>query len=157
MLRLLQPLLPLSESCGTFVVTSVGGGTRRLYTFTRAGDLPVILHVVSTRSRQAGGRRPLIGAVVLVLCALTTVLYPLFGHQQRRWARMQAGTGSARANRRPAWAGRLVPLRAWPTPPTFTAGPTRRSMRLWLAAATRQDMPLRRGHHATEEASYGME
>jgi diguanylate cyclase (GGDEF)-like protein len=81
------------EGAGTFVETSVRDGVRRLYTFTRVGDLPLILNVaLSVDEVEAGWRAKamVIGFVVLVLCGLTVVLSLLFGRELRRRAAMQA-------------------------------------------------------------------
>ncbi|KQP29659.1 dethiobiotin synthetase [Methylobacterium sp. Leaf104] len=80
------------EGVGSFVETSVRDGVRRLYTFTRVGDLPMILNVaLSVDEVEAGWRAKavVIGSVVLVLCGLTVVLSLLFGRELRRRAAMQ--------------------------------------------------------------------
>ena len=81
------------EGSGTFVETSVRDGVRRLYTFTRVGDLPLILNVaVSVDEVEAGWRMKalIIGTIVLALCGLTVFLSFLFGRELRRRAAMQA-------------------------------------------------------------------
>ena len=81
------------EGAGTFVETSVRDGVRRLYTFTRVGELPLILNVaLSVDEVEAGWRAKalVIGTVVLILCGLTVVLSLLFGRELRRRAAMQA-------------------------------------------------------------------
>jgi len=81
------------EGNGTFVETSVRDGVRRLYTFTRVGDLPLILNVaLAVDEVEAGWRAKAvtIGSVVLALCGLTIVLSLLFGRELRRRAQMQA-------------------------------------------------------------------
>jgi len=81
------------EGHGTFVETSVRDDVKRLYTFTRVGDLPLILNVaLSVDEVEAGWRAKalVIGAVVLVLCGLTAALSLLFGRELRRRAVMQA-------------------------------------------------------------------
>jgi diguanylate cyclase (GGDEF)-like protein len=81
------------EGSGTFVETSVRDGVRRLYTFTRVGDLPLILNVaLAVNEVEAGWRAKaiVIGAVVLVLCGLTVALSLLFGRELRRRSAMQA-------------------------------------------------------------------
>lgn len=81
------------EGSGTFVETSVRDGVRRLYTFTRVGDLPLILNVaLSVNEVEAEWRAKalVIGCVVLALCGLTVVLSLLFGRELRHRARMQA-------------------------------------------------------------------
>jgi diguanylate cyclase (GGDEF)-like protein len=81
------------EGSGTFVETSVRDGVRRLYTFARVGDLPLILNValsVDEIEAEWRGRTLIIGSVVLVLCGLTVVLSLLFGRELRRRAAMQA-------------------------------------------------------------------
>jgi len=81
------------EGGGAFVETSVRDGVRRLYTFTRVGDLPLILNVaLSVEEVEAGWRAKavVIGAVVLVLCGLTVALSLLFGRELRRRSAMQA-------------------------------------------------------------------
>jgi len=80
------------EGAGTFVETSVRDGVRRLYTFTRVGDLPLILNVaLSVDEIEAGWRAKaaVIGSVVLLLCGLTVALSLLFGRELRRRAAMQ--------------------------------------------------------------------
>ena len=81
------------EGSGAFVETSVRDGVRRLYTFTRVGDLPLILNVaLAVDEVEAGWRAKalVIGSVVLVLCGLTVALSLLFGRELRRRAAMQA-------------------------------------------------------------------
>jgi len=81
------------EGTGTFVETSVRDGVKRLYTFTRVGELPLILNVaLSVDEVEAGWRAKavVIGSVVLALCGLTVVLSLLFGRELRRRAAMQA-------------------------------------------------------------------
>jgi diguanylate cyclase (GGDEF)-like protein len=80
------------EGAGTFVETSVRDGVKRLYTFTRVGDLPLILNVaLSVDEIEAGWRAKaaVIGSVVLLLCGLTVALSLLFGRELRRRAAMQ--------------------------------------------------------------------
>ncbi|KQP94118.1 dethiobiotin synthetase [Methylobacterium sp. Leaf113] len=81
------------EGTGAFVEISVRDGVRRLYTFTRVGELPLILNVaLSVDEVEAGWRTKaaVIGSVVLVLCGLTVGLSLLFGRELRRRAAMQA-------------------------------------------------------------------
>ncbi|UYW28253.1 sensor domain-containing diguanylate cyclase [Methylorubrum extorquens] len=81
------------EGTGTFVETSVRDSVKRLYTFTRVGELPLILNVaLSVDEVQAGWRAKaaVIGSVVLVLCGLTVGLSLLFGRELRRRSAMQA-------------------------------------------------------------------
>ena len=81
------------EGAGTFVETSVRDGVRRLYTFSRVGDLPLILNVaLAVDEVEAGWRAKavVIGVVVLVLCGLTVALSLLFGRELRQRAAMQA-------------------------------------------------------------------
>ncbi len=81
------------EGSGAFVETSVRDGVRRLYSFTRVGDLPLILNVaLAVDEVEAGWRAKalVIGSVVLVLCGLTVALSLLFGRELRRRAAMQA-------------------------------------------------------------------
>ena len=83
----------IREGGGAFVETSVRDGVRRLYTFTRVGDLPLILNVaLSVDEVEAGWRAKalVIGVVVLALCGLTVALSLLFGRELRRRATMQA-------------------------------------------------------------------
>ncbi len=81
------------EGSGTFVETSVRDGVRRLYTFTRVGDLPLILNValaVDEVEARWRAKAVVIGTAVLVLCGLTVALSLLFGRELRRRAAMQA-------------------------------------------------------------------
>ncbi|WP_264049943.1 sensor domain-containing diguanylate cyclase [Methylobacterium flocculans] len=81
------------EGSGSFVETSVRDGIRRLYTFARVGDLPLILNVaLAVDAIESGWRAKalVIGVVVLVLCGLTAALSLLFGRELRRRAAMQA-------------------------------------------------------------------
>ncbi|MFG5121861.1 diguanylate cyclase [Methylorubrum sp. POS3] len=81
------------EGNGTFVETSVRDGVRRLYTFNRVGDLPMILNVaLSVDEIEAGWRAKalVIGSIVLALCSLTIALSVLFGRELQRRAAMQA-------------------------------------------------------------------
>lgn len=81
------------EGRGTFVETSVRDGVRRLYTFTRIGELPLILNVaLSVDEVEAGWRAKamVIGIVLLVLCGLTVALSVLFGRELQRRTGMQA-------------------------------------------------------------------
>nr|WP_137828320.1 sensor domain-containing diguanylate cyclase [Methylobacterium sp. L1A1] len=81
------------EGGGTFVEISVRDGVQRLYTFTRVGDLPLILNVaLSVQEVEAGWRAKavVIGTVVLVLCGLTVALSLLFGRELQRRSAMQA-------------------------------------------------------------------
>lgn len=81
------------EGAGTFVEISVRDGVRRLYTFTRVGELPLILNVaLSVDQVEARWRTKaaVIGSVVLVLCGLTVGLSMLFGRELRRRTAMQA-------------------------------------------------------------------
>jgi diguanylate cyclase (GGDEF)-like protein len=81
------------EGSGKFVETSVRDGVRRLYTFTRVGDLPLVLNVaLSVDEVEAEWRTKalVLGTIVLALCGLTVVLSLLFGRELRRRAAMQA-------------------------------------------------------------------
>ncbi|GJD73907.1 sensor domain-containing diguanylate cyclase [Methylobacterium goesingense] len=80
------------EGAGTFAEISVRDGVRRLYTFSRVGDLPLILNVaLSVDEVEAEWRAKaiVIGSLVLVLCGLTVILSLLFGRELRRRAAMQ--------------------------------------------------------------------
>jgi diguanylate cyclase (GGDEF)-like protein len=80
------------EGSGTFVETSVRDGVRRLYTFSRVGDLPLVLNVALATADIEAGWRPkatVISAVVLVLFGLTVSLLLLFGRELRRRERLQ--------------------------------------------------------------------
>ena len=77
---------------GSFVHTSVRDGIERHYTFTRIGDLPLILNVaLSTDEIEAEWRAKafVIGGIVLVLCCVTIALSLLFGRELRRREAMQ--------------------------------------------------------------------
>ena len=81
------------QHSGSFVHTSVRDGIERHYTFTRVGDLPLILNVaLSTDEVEAEWRVKafVIGSIVLVLCGLTIALSLLFGRELRRREAMQA-------------------------------------------------------------------
>lgn len=81
------------EHNGSFVETSVRDGIERHYTFTRIGDLPLILNVaLSTDEIEADWRVKAlaIGLIVLLLCGLTIALSLLFGRELRRREAMQA-------------------------------------------------------------------
>jgi diguanylate cyclase (GGDEF)-like protein len=83
----------LREHNGSFVETSARDGIERHYTFTRIGDLPLILNVaLSTDEIEADWRVKAltIGAIVLMLCGLTIALSLLFGRELRRREVMQA-------------------------------------------------------------------
>lgn len=81
------------EGAGTFVEISVRDGVQRLYTFTRVGDLPLILNVaLAVDEVEAGWRAKavVIGTAVLALCGLTVILSLVFGRELRHRAAMQA-------------------------------------------------------------------
>ena len=81
------------EHSGHFVKTSVRDGVERLYTFTRVGDLPLILNVaLAVDEIEAEWRKKalVIGSVVLVLCGLAVGLAILFGREMRRREAIQA-------------------------------------------------------------------
>ncbi|QEE41331.1 MULTISPECIES: sensor domain-containing diguanylate cyclase [unclassified Methylobacterium] len=83
----------LREHNGSFVETSARDGIQRHYTFTRIGDLPLILNVaLSTDEIEAEWRMKAltIGVIVLMLCGLTIALSLLFGRELRRREAMQA-------------------------------------------------------------------
>lgn len=81
------------ERSGSFIGTSVRDGVERHYTFSRVGDLPLVLNVaLATRDIEAGWRTKalVIGTVVLMLCGLTVFLSLLYGRDLRRRAALQA-------------------------------------------------------------------
>ena len=81
------------EGSGTFVETSVRDGVKRLYAFTRVGDLPLILNVaLAVDEVEAAWRTKasVIGTIVLTLCGLTIALSLLFERELGRRARMQS-------------------------------------------------------------------
>ena len=83
----------LREHSGSFVHSSVRDGIERSYSFTRVGDLPMILNVaLSTDDIEAEWRVKafVIGGIVLVLCGLTIALSLLFGRELRRREAIQA-------------------------------------------------------------------
>ncbi|MCJ2136085.1 sensor domain-containing diguanylate cyclase [Methylobacterium sp. J-026] len=83
----------LREHNGSFVETSTRDGIERHYTFTRIGDLPLILNVaLSTDEIEADWRVKAltIGVIVLMLCGLTIALSLLFGRELRRREVIQA-------------------------------------------------------------------
>ncbi|MCJ2120046.1 sensor domain-containing diguanylate cyclase [Methylobacterium sp. J-001] len=83
----------LRQHNGSFVETSARDGIERHYTFTRIGDLPLILNVaLSTDEIEADWRVKAltIGVIVLILCGLTIALSLLFGRELRRREAMQA-------------------------------------------------------------------
>ena len=80
------------EGSGTFVETSVRDGIKRHYTFTRVGDLPLILNValsVDEIEVEWRAKALVLGSIVLVLCGLTIALSLMFGRELRRRAAMQ--------------------------------------------------------------------
>ena len=81
------------EASGSFVETSVRDGVVRHYSYTRVGDLPLILNVAqATDEIEAEWRvkAVVIGGIVLALCGLTIALSLLFGRELRSRAAMQA-------------------------------------------------------------------
>lgn len=77
---------------GAFVETSVRDGVRRLYTFTRVGELPLIINValaVDEIEAEWRGKAIVIGTIVLILSGLTILLLLLFGHELRKRTRIQ--------------------------------------------------------------------
>lgn len=83
----------LHQRSGRFVKVSVRDGVERLYTFSRVGDLPMILNVaLSTEEIEAEWRLKalLIGGIVLLLCGLAIGLSLLFGREMRRREAIQA-------------------------------------------------------------------
>lgn len=82
----------LRQYSGSFVEISVRDGIERHYSFTRVGDLPLILNVaLSTDEVEADWRMKalVIGSIVSVLCGLTIGLSLLFGRELRRREAMQ--------------------------------------------------------------------
>lgn len=76
----------LSQNSGSFIKTSVRDGIERHYTFTRVGNLPLILNVaLSTRAIEADWRVKAIaiGGILIALCGLTLTLSILFGRELR--------------------------------------------------------------------------
>ncbi len=83
----------LREGRGNFVSTSVRDGVERNYTFTRIGNLPLILNVaLSTKDVEAewAAKATIIGGIVLALCGLTIALSLLFGRELRRREALRA-------------------------------------------------------------------
>ncbi|MCJ2139102.1 sensor domain-containing diguanylate cyclase [Methylobacterium sp. E-066] len=83
----------LRQNSGSFVHTSVRDGIERHYTFTRVGDLPLILNIaLSTDEIEAEWRVKalVIGGIVLVLCGVTIALSLLFGRELHRREAMQS-------------------------------------------------------------------
>ena len=83
----------LRARSGSFVKISVRDGVQRHYSFTRVGDLPLILNVaLSTSEIEAAWRVKalIIGSIVLVLCCVTIALSLLFGRELRRREAVQA-------------------------------------------------------------------
>ena len=83
----------LSEHSGSFVRTSARDGIERHYTFTRIGNLPLILNVaLSTSTVEADWRTKaiVIGVIVSALCGMTIALSLLLGHELRRREAVQA-------------------------------------------------------------------
>lgn len=81
------------EGRGSFVAPSIRDGIERHYTFTRIGDLPLLVNVsLSTKEIEAAWRVKaiVISSIVLVLCGLTMGLSLLFGRELRRRAAVQA-------------------------------------------------------------------
>ena len=83
----------VAERSGSFVGTSVRDEVERHYTFSRVGDLPLVLNVaLATADIEAGWRAKavVISAIVLVLCGLTVFLSLLYGRDLRRRSALQA-------------------------------------------------------------------
>lgn len=83
----------LASRSGSFTALSLSDGIERLFTFTRIGDLPLVLDVaVSVREIKAEWwtRALGIGLAVLALCGLAAALSLLFGRELARSAAMQA-------------------------------------------------------------------
>jgi len=81
------------EGSGAFVGTSVRDAIERHYTFSRVGELPLVLNVaLATDDIEAGWRAKalVISCVLLTLCGLTVFLSLMFGRELRRRAAMQA-------------------------------------------------------------------
>lgn len=77
---------------GSFVASSVRDAVTRHYSFTKVDGLPLILNVaLSADEIEAEWRRkaPVIGGIVLALCALTAGLSLLFGRELRRRTAME--------------------------------------------------------------------
>lgn len=77
----------LRERSGRFVDTSERDGIERLSTFTRVGDLPMILNVaLSTHEIELQWRKKalILGGIVLVLCGFAIRLSLLFGRELLR-------------------------------------------------------------------------
>ncbi len=82
----------ISAPGGAFVATSVRDGVERYYSFTKVGDLPLVLNVAlgaDDVEAQWRGRAIALGLVLLSLCALTAGLALLFGRELKRGADMQ--------------------------------------------------------------------
>ena len=83
----------LRARSGSFVKISVRDGVERHYSFTRVGDLPLILNVaLATDAIETAWRVKalVIGGIVLVLCGVTIALSLLFGRELRRREDIQA-------------------------------------------------------------------
>lgn len=81
------------EGSGSFTHISVRDGVNRYYTFTRIGDLPLILNValsVDEVEAQWRAKAIVIGIIVLMLCGLTISLSLLFARELRRRVAVQA-------------------------------------------------------------------
>jgi diguanylate cyclase (GGDEF)-like protein len=80
------------EGRGAFVADSMRVKESRHHTFTRIGDLPLILDVTLAPDEIEGEWRAkalVLGSVVLILCGLCAGLSLLFGRELRNRARMQ--------------------------------------------------------------------
>ncbi|WP_200945957.1 sensor domain-containing diguanylate cyclase [Methylobacterium sp. Leaf466] len=91
---------------GAFVETSVRDGVRRFYTFTRVGELPLILNValaVDEIEAEWRTKALVIGAVLLILCGMTILLSMMFGRELRQ--RTQAQLELARLSQTDALTG----------------------------------------------------
>lgn len=83
----------LREARGTFVSRSFSDGIRRHYTFSRVGNLPLLLNIaLSFDEVEAEWREHafVLGIILLLLCGLTAGLSLLFGRELRRRSEAQA-------------------------------------------------------------------
>ncbi len=156
----------LSEHSGSFVRTSVRDGVKRHYTFTRVGNLPLILNVASSTSAVEADWRTkatVIGSIVLVLCGMAITLSLLFGRELRRREAVQAELErlsvtdplTGLSNRRAFEAAGSRALGACSTPPAAAGAAHRRRRSLQAHQRSLRASDRRRGPEGVGARPYG--